>query len=50
MPFLFQFEARSEDCRSCIPMEVRLKLDCVVSNCKFLGANARSKRVDGLIT
>jgi hypothetical protein len=27
MPFLFQFEARSEDCRSCIPMEVRLKLD-----------------------
>ena len=27
MPFLFQFEAGSEDCHCCIPMEVRLKLD-----------------------
>jgi hypothetical protein len=27
MPFLFQFEASSENCHCCIPMEVRLKLD-----------------------
>jgi hypothetical protein len=27
MPFLFRFEASSEDCHCCIPMEVRLKLD-----------------------
>jgi len=27
MSFLFQFEASSEECRCCVPMEVRLKLD-----------------------
>jgi hypothetical protein len=51
MAFLFQFEASSEDCNCCIPMEVRLKLDLCgvklqVSQWQMLSQEERSALAD----